>query len=257
MTNEWHITIPNTDDNTVREYCVNNCKDNNVDSDYNLEYIYNGVRKCLKQCINEYYIKEYSSGKSACVPREECDYYSNDNHKCYSTCPTNKYHNYGSFECIAGCTEGEYKYANNYICYRKIECNFIDTSTSPYYTCILSDSCDISSQVNTFHDIDSKLCINKCGLDNEINIYYADDGDTCYSSCSEIPNNYIYEQIGDDNSPKKCYKLKPTSDCDVYYQKVDLVKKCSTKYNCIHNVKYKYIYQGIKLHSLASNSRIK
>ena len=238
--NEWYIAYLNTD-NHITEYCANKCGDKSEYSSYKYEYRLNGIKQCVNSCPSHTYIKDYS-----CVSVDDCDYYSNvPNLKCYTTCLDHNsynFHNYESKECISGCTEGEYKYANNYICYRKIECNFIDTSTSPYYTCILSDSCDISSQVNTFHDIDSKLCINKCGLDNEINIYYADDGDTCYSSCSEIPNNYIYEQIGDDNSPKKCYKLKPTSDCDVYYQKVDLVKKCSTKYNCIHNVKYKYIY---------------
>ena len=242
LTNEWRITIPNND-NTVREYCVDSCYNptSTIYSSYQYEYIYNGVRKCLKVCINEYYIKEYSSGKYACVPREECNYYSNSDHKCYSTCPTSKkYHNFGSFECIAGCTEGEYLYENNSICYRKTDCNFVDEHTSTFKCLNSSSRCDHSSTYK-YHDYNSKLCIEKCGKNNEKYIFIANEGNICYSSCAEIPGYYRYEGIDESEvTVKTCYQTKPTLKCEVYYQKADGVFKCTTQKECINTLKYSY-----------------
>ena len=248
LTNEWHITIPNTDDNTITEYCVDSCYNptSGIYSSYQYEYIYNGVRKCLESCIDEKYIKYLGSNKYACVSREECDYYANDDHKCYSLCSNHdskNHHNYGSFECIEGCKIGEYKYENDNICYRKTDCNFVDEHSSPYKCLVSSSYCDHSTRYK-YHDYNSKLCIDECGKNNEKYIFIANGGNICYSSCAEIPGYYRYEKIDETGvSVKTCYQTKPTSNCEVYYQKADGVFKCINKNDCINILKYKYIFE--------------
>ena len=236
---EWYISIEDTITHAITEYCVDSCSDNThtPDSSYKFEYINNGNKRCVNDCPTGSY-KIDKTNKHSCVPRDQCTFYISNSYNCYDSCPSgNLYHNYGSQECISGCTVVEYLYKNNNICYRKEDCNFIDENTSSF-KCIRSPS---SCSSHPYHDYNSKLCLSSCGQNNGINIYRAEDKYICYSSCADIPGYYIYEQIENSNTDKICYTLKPSSDCEVYYQKTDGVLKCITKSDCVNNLKYNYI----------------
>ena len=227
---EWYIAKENAD-HTFTEYCADSCNNPSTTySAYNLHYNNNGVKSCLSNNCPSGTYKD--STNNACVSRDECNFYESNN--CHNSCPSSKkFHNYGKKECIAGCTEEEYLYEDNFICYKKEDCNFIDETTTPNKKCLAT----CIGTTHEYHDFNSKSCINSCSINKR---YHTDGGYICYSSCSEIPGDYKYEEI-DGTTVLKCYDQKPNSGCDVYYKKADGIFKCTTKSVCISNLNYNYI----------------
>ena len=219
--NEWYTVVTSG----TEEYCVDDCGGGT----YKYKHIDNGIKKCLDDCPGGTYKKG-----TDCVTLDQCELY--DGNTCYSTCPGGKpYHNYGSKECISGCTGTEYIYKkdpDDYICYRKEDCNFIDETDSSNKKCL--DLCPSTK----YNDYNSKLCFSNCGQGDTEKVYHAENKYVCYSSCSEIPGGeYIYEGISDNT----CYKTKPSSGCDVYYKKESGIKKCATMSICVTTVNYNYL----------------
>ena len=239
LSDEWHVTIPSTDNTHIDEYCYDSCdSSDNTHTDYKYKYIDNFVQRCVKVCPAGTYKKE-SATNYECVTRDQCDFYDSTDFICYTSCSdiTSKpFHNFGSKECISNCIDEVYLYKDetNKICYKKEDCNFIDETVINNRKCLTS--CE---GTNLYHDYNSKLCKGECGSDKK---YHADDGYICYSSCSEIPGNYKFEEADNGNTPKNCYTTKPSSpsDCEVYYKKVNGVLKCTTKNDCVTNLNYKY-----------------
>ena len=188
-------------------------------------YIVNGVKKCVN-CED---INLYELGNN-CVGLEKCDYYSET--KCYTDCSehnTNKYHNFGSKECILECTD-EYLYkdedtTNKKICYKKEQCNYIDTTNKICYSSCPTSGADAKS----YHNYDSNICITDCTSNNNDKLYHNSIDKICYPSCLAIPEgNYIYEF---DNY--LCKNALSTGECSYYHIKNDGVKRCLSQSDCI------------------------
>ena len=236
---EWNIAIPNNANNNIIEhYCVNSCNEDSSHSPntlYNLEYINDGYKSCVKTCPPGTYKREVNSPDiSSCLSREQCPFYSNENPPlCLTTCIesiNNLYHISGNRECIHACL-GEYKYVKDYICYKLEECNFIN-----------GNSCfDECPNGMLFHNEGSKNCIVSCGLENR---YYPEGGKTCYTSCSKIPGDYKYEQKDISGIEARiCYLYKPDDiECEAYYRKSDGVFKCITRKQCVNDMLLKYLF---------------
>ena len=223
LDNEFYLST--TTNNIITEKCVDSCSSPN-----NLQYEDNGIKKCVQNCPSGLKIKQYDTF-SACVTVDECKFY--EGIYCKDSCTgTNLLNNYGSKECISSCT-GDFVYRkdpDDNTCYKRENCNFYDDSDSNNKKCL--DTC------NTYHDYNSKKCISHCGLDGVNKLYYAGEGDyknICFSSCLKIPSrDYIYEeQDVNTHNYRKCFKEKPTDDCEKYYLKINGVRKCSTQQNCI------------------------
>ena len=260
-TSEYIISVLDTNNLIMNEYCVDNCTDitnaPNIDSsltNYKFEYINNNVKHCLKKCpsgtFEKTYIEQNAPNKFACVPPEECTFYDRDLPSCLNSCDQSdnkKYHKYGSNECISACPIEEYKYeyenGNDKICYKIDNCAFV-LETDTFKECIFS-SCSESKQYPNqylYHNINSKFCLKQCTLPNR---YYAEDKKICYSSCSEIPEDYKYEENDyrnielDNQNPKKCYKTMSDTNCEAYYKKPNGIFKCMKKSDCFDlNLKY-------------------
>ena len=247
LDSEWNLPIPDENNpNINNEYCVDNCRDENhypgISSNYQYEYIDNGIRKCLKACpagTYKKYIKRNSDGmiiQSLCATINECDFYVKNalsEIECYSTCNdynSQYYHNYLSKECIPSCTRDDYLYADISlkICYRKENCNFIDEIQSPK-RCL--SSCE---SPNLYHNYGSISCIPSCSGNKP---YHTAGGYICFSSCSEIPDDYKFEEK--DNTI--CHISKRGLDCPAYYRKVDGIFKCISISDCINNKNYPYL----------------
>ena len=176
--------VPN--DGLLEYYCVDNCPNPDIDSDiYKYEYIdSNNIKKCLSSCPEGTY--KLNDNKCVTLEHVQCAFYKGDT--CYTSCSdvpdegsnSFEYHNFGSKECISGCS------GNNI---------YIKNTVAP-----------------------------------------AEDDKTCYSSCLEIPGGeYIYEVDNSDEGNQNyiCYSSVPTTNCVVYYQKNDGIRKCTTIPDCV------------------------
>ena len=223
---EFNVAVIDVSDGSYAQYCVDSCADTHTPSpDYKYKYIYEGYKSCLKICPDGTYKSENSSPK-ACLPLDQCNFYSIENsgkyclNSCLDSPSTKHYHISGSKECLAICS-GEYKYNRDYICYREIDCNYID-----------GNSCKIECTApNPNHDENSNICKAGCSGDNP---YHTQTGIVCYSSCSKIPGDYKYE------NGNICYDYFPT--CEAFYREVDGVFRCTTKALCINHFHLKYFF---------------
>ena len=238
------------------DYCVNNCLDiahlPDIDSSltkYKYEYINDGNRKCLEKCPSGTFIKTVTIidpnsnpnanvDKFVCVPPEQCNFYVANTDSCLSECDQNsnyKYHKYGSNECLETCPLEEYKYEREFICYKIDDCPFVSEANSQK-ECLLA-----CADITHYHEHDSKFCLEQCSTNNR---YHAENQYVCYSSCIDIPGDYKYEEMDEeqnsnDQNPKICYHERPTSSCEAYIKKSDGVMKCMSKSTCIDkNLKY-------------------
>ena len=154
-----------------------------------------------------YYNKENKDGKAIYTCTNSCSNYHN-------------YHNYGSKECISSCSAlFDFEDDEDRICYRKEDCNKFIEETSTDKKCV--------SVCSLFYNFNSNKCITSYG---DTHIYQIDGNNACYASCSDVPGgDYIYEGKSDN----KCYKLKPSSDCEFFYTKVNGIKKCAKLNDCV------------------------
>ena len=231
---EYYVAYLDNSNEIIDEYCVDDCNPTSptILTQYKYEYINNGVKTCLKECPSGTYIKD----DSKCVPLSDCKFYKDNT--CYTTCTdvpsdsgtTFNLYKYGSKECISSC-DGEhlYKDETNNICYRKEDCNFIDESSS-------DKKCLSTCGNPNFQVYNTKLCVSSCSASSKN--YYINDRYVCYSSCAEIPDgDYIYEGYNDN----QCYQgITGLANCDVFYKKVNGIRKCAKISDCISQG-YNYI----------------
>ena len=213
--------------NVANNICISSCP-----SDL---YIYNEEeKKCVSTCstVNGFYIKDET-------PK-----------RCYKICPDNKYHNYGSNECIPSCT-GNYKYhiEGEYICYTS--CNDItpkDLNDYIYeknnYICSYLQCYSFYSKINNvkkcfnseeecksngYQYVNYFECLKKCSgytIDNEEEtelIKCFDDLDSCIAK-----TGYLYYN----KDEKKCWEKCPN--------KYTSINKDGNKYECLEECPYYY-----------------
>ena len=103
LSDEWHVTIPSTDNTHIDEYCYDSCViSDNTHTGYKYKYIDNFVQRCVNICPTGTYKKE-SATNNECVTRDQCDFYVSGQYQCYSSCPDSyPNHNFGSRQCISG-----------------------------------------------------------------------------------------------------------------------------------------------------------
>ena len=166
-----------------------------------------------------------------CVTLDNCNFYSGN--KCYDDCNslTNSFYNYGNKECINECT-GEYLYKDSdntkKICYKRDQCNFLDTENNICYA-----ECPNGSSQKNYHEYDSNICISNCASSSKNYLYHKENDKICYPSCSAIPGNYIYEII--DNTDHICKETPSGNECDYFVVKNNGIRRCLNKNACISN----------------------
>ena len=203
-------------------YCVDNCFKNKTYTDYY------GNTICVKYCPSKFI---QNSNTNLCEFNVDKCYYtgkaSSNNKICLPNCSgTRPFHNDGSFNCIAGCTNSNFRYhkEDDFTCYNS--CDVIPGLGDKYYNDSFTCRC-------LFYDNVNKICYNS-ELDCANNNLNYLEGNKCKNTYCSVDKPYKVKFILNGKEFYKCYdKNECIKNNYYYYNKVDNVGECWV--SCLDN----------------------